>query len=102
MFPEPRHGTSDACLLLLTYVIGRSLCFAGAPVCPDKELPPCDGKSVLGMSLDPYIFVPWHLFALIHETSHSNSFYLILLISSYDTISDKTAQLYRVSDGDAV
>ena len=86
----------------LKYVLGRSLCFAGAPVCPDKELPPCDGKSVLGMSLDPSVFVPRHLFALIHETSHSNSFYLILLISSYDTISDKTAQLYRVSDGDAV
>ena len=76
-FIEPRHATSDACLLLLKYVIGRSLCFAGDPVYPDKEALLRDSKSDLGMSLDPYIFVPQHLFALIHKTSHGNSFYLI-------------------------
>ena len=37
----------------------------------------------------PYVFVPRHLFALIHKISHSNSFYLILLVNSYDTISDQ-------------
>lgn len=47
-----------------------------------------DGKPDPGMSLDPYVFIPQHLFTLIHRTSHGNSFYLILLISSYDTISD--------------
>ena len=49
-------------MLLLKYVIGRLLYFAGALVFPDKEMLPCDGNSDLGMSLDPYIFVPQHLF----------------------------------------
>ena len=57
-------------MLLLKYVIGRLLYFAGALVFPDKEMLPCDGNSDLGMSLDPYIFVPQNLFALIHKTSH--------------------------------
>ena len=50
-FIEPRHATSDACLLLLKYVIGRSLCFAGDPVYPDKEALLRDGRSDLGMPI---------------------------------------------------
>lgn len=65
-------------------MIGRSLYFAGDPVYPDKEALLRGGKSDLGMSLDPYVFVPRHLFALIHNASHGNGFYLILLTSSYD------------------
>lgn len=53
---------------------------------PDKEVFPSDGKSDLGMSLDPY-FVHQYSFALMHKTSHSNDFYLILPIGSYENIS---------------
>ena len=60
-------------------MIGRSLYVAGDLIYPDKEVLPYAGKSDLGMSLDPYVFVPQHLFALIHKTGHGNSYYLILL-----------------------
>lgn len=32
------------------------------------------GKSDLGMSFEPYVFAPKHLFVLVLKTNHGNSF----------------------------